>query len=70
MASLTLQIEGMSCGHCLNAVRKSLGNLPGVHIGSVQIGRALLEYDPALIDPAKISAAVDQAGYHANVVPS
>jgi len=65
MDSLTLRIEGMSCGHCLNAVNKSLAALPGVRITSVVIGRAQVEFDPAKVDPARIIAAIDDAGYRA-----
>ena len=65
MKDLTLHIEGMSCGHCLNAVRGALGALPGVEIGSVKIGRADLRYDENALDPARIEAAVTEAGYRA-----
>jgi len=65
MQELTLHIEGMGCGHCLNAVNQALGRLPGVRVDSVQMGRAELGFDPAVIDPLRISAAVQEAGYRA-----
>ena len=65
MRSLTLHIEGMSCGHCLNAVNRALAQLPGVAIGRVRIGRADVRYDESAIDPARIEAAVAEAGYRA-----
>ena len=65
MRHLTLHIEGMSCGHCLNAVNRALAGLPGVEIGSVRIGRADLRYDERIMDPARIEAAVAEAGYRA-----
>ncbi len=65
MASLTLQIEGMSCGHCLNAVNKALTELDGVTIKEVRMGRAEVEYDPAKVDQGKIVGAVSEAGYQA-----
>jgi copper chaperone len=65
MRSLTLHIEGMSCGHCLNAVRQALAELPGVEIESVRIGRADLRYDERTLEPARIEAAVVDAGYRA-----
>ena len=64
MKTLSLTIEGMSCGHCLNAVNRSLASLPGVVVQSVVLGRATVSYDPAAIDAGKISAAVEGAGYH------
>ena len=70
MQKLTLTINGMSCGHCLNTVRGVLGRVPGVKIESVSIGRATLEFDPAAADAAQIAAAVTAAGYAAHAVPA
>ena len=64
MKSLTLGIEGMSCGHCLGAVNRSLSSLAGVSVQSVELGRATVSYDPATVDPRQIEAAVEAAGYH------
>lgn len=63
---LTLHIEGMSCGHCLNAVNQALAQHPGVEIESVQMGRATVRYDESRTDPARIEAAVAEAGYSAS----
>ena len=68
MTTLKLAIEGMSCGHCLNAVNKSLAGLAGVRIKSVAIGRAELEFDPTLADAPRIVAAIDGAGYRATPI--
>jgi copper chaperone CopZ len=65
MRQVTLHIEGMSCGHCLNAVNHALGALPGVEIESVQIGRAAVRYDESKVSPSQIVAAVTGAGYRA-----
>jgi copper chaperone CopZ len=65
MRLLTLHIEGMSCGHCLNAVSQALAGLPGVQVESVRMGRADLRYDEATVAPANIEAAVAEAGYPA-----
>ena len=65
MRRLTLHIEGMSCGHCLNAVNGALATLPGVQVDSVRIGRAELSYDESATTPSRIEAAVADAGYPA-----
>jgi copper chaperone CopZ len=65
MRQVTLHIEGMSCGHCLNAVNRALGALPGVEIESVQIGRAAVRYDESKVSPSQIVGAVTDAGYRA-----
>jgi copper chaperone len=62
---LTLHIDGMSCGHCLNAVNRALVGMPGVEIDAVRIGRAELRYDEHVVDPSQIEAAVADAGYRA-----
>jgi copper chaperone len=69
MQDLILHIEGMSCGHCLNAVNRALAALPGVEIQSVKIGRADLRYDEHTVGPSRIEAAVADAGYHATAAP-
>jgi copper chaperone len=68
MTTLKLAIEGMSCGHCLNAVNRSLAGLAGVKIKSVAVGRAELEFDPAVMDSPRIIAAIDDAGYRATPI--
>ena len=70
MRRLTLHIEGMSCGHCLNAVNSALAALQGVQVDSVRIGRAELHYDEAVTTPSRIEAAVADAGYRASVTPA
>ena len=67
MRDLTLSIDGMSCGHCLNAVNRALADLPGVEVRSVRIGLAELRYDERAVEPSSIEAAVTGAGYPARV---
>ena len=65
MRQITLNIDGMSCGHCLNAVSQALGRLPGVEVESVRMGRAELRYDDSVTTPEAITTAVTEAGYRA-----
>ncbi len=67
MRQITMHIEGMSCGHCLNAVNQALAAVPGVAIESVQIGRATVRFDDALTTTEQIVQAVSDAGYKAAV---
>ncbi len=69
MRPATVHIEGMSCGHCLNAVHRALRAIPGVEIESVQMGRAQLRYDEQTTTPSALEAAVAEAGYRATVGP-
>jgi copper chaperone len=65
MSKVTLHIEGMSCGHCLNAVNRALATQPGTTIESVQIGRAIVD---TTIAPETLVAAIEDAGYRATAV--
>lgn len=67
MTKAELSIEGMSCGHCVMHVRKALESLPGVKAESVEIGRATVSFDPAMVDAGRIEAAVTEEGYPARV---
>ena len=67
MRQATLQIEGMSCGHCLNAVNRALSAIPGVSIEAVRIGRADVRYDETTTSPSDLEGAVAEVGYRAVV---
>jgi copper chaperone len=70
MTAMTLHISGMTCGHCLNAVKNALSTAPGVQLRSVQMGRAEVDYDPAVTTPEQIKDAVADAGYDATPAPA
>ena len=63
-----LKIEGMTCGHCVMAVKKALAEVPGVD----KVVDVSLEQKQAVVsgsaDNAALTAAVADAGYEAQVV--
>ncbi|MDD4775391.1 MAG: copper ion binding protein [Syntrophomonas sp.] len=61
----TLDVEGMSCMHCVNAIKKSVVALPGVSKVEVDlIGKKVaVDFDPNLVDLGKIKAKIEDAGY-------
>ncbi len=63
MAETILKIEGMSCGHCVMAVKKAIDNLDGVTSSEVAIGSAKVTYDAAKTGKDVIEKAVINAGY-------
>ncbi len=65
MNKLELEIDGMSCSHCVAAVSEALGELPGVTVEQVRVGAAQLSYHPDTISPDQIVLAVEDAGYSA-----
>ena len=68
MNHLNLKIDGMSCGHCVARVEKTLSKLDGVHVSRVDVGSAELDYDPARTPFARIREALDDAGYTAQPI--
>ncbi|HEV8122853.1 MAG TPA: cation transporter [Gemmatimonadales bacterium] len=70
MKSITLHIEAMSCGHCLNAVNQAIASVPGAKPIAVRMGRADIEYDESLTSPANIAETVRAAGYPATPIGS
>jgi copper chaperone len=63
MKNLDLAIEGMSCGHCVTAVKKELSKLKGVTIESVEVGKARIQFDENAISLDRVIRAVENAGY-------
>ncbi len=70
MERVTLEVRGMSCGHCVAAVKKALAGLPGV--GEVEVSldppRAKVSYDPAKTAPDSLTKATEAEGYPSSVV--
>ncbi|HTR81258.1 MAG TPA: heavy-metal-associated domain-containing protein [Bacteroidota bacterium] len=63
MKSHELQIEGMTCGHCVMSVKKELTKLENVVVEEVQIGKARVKYDEAKVMRRVFEQAVEGAGY-------
>lgn len=60
-----LDITGMSCGHCVARVKKTLEAQPGVEVHDVQVGSADVSVPDAVALDA-IVAALDEAGFAVN----
>ncbi len=63
MTQKEFKIEGMSCGHCVMAVKKELQKIENLKIDNVEIGSAKVEFDENQIDNKKIIDAIEEAGY-------
>lgn len=65
MTRIVFDVKGMSCQHCVNAVKKAAGSLEGV--GQVDVtlatGKVTVDYDPAKVAVDKIKAAIAEEGY-------
>jgi copper chaperone len=60
----TYSVTGMSCQHCVAAVRDEVGKVDGVTSVAVDLasGAVTIESD-APVDPAAVTAAIEEAGY-------
>ncbi len=56
------KIEGMSCNHCVMAVKKSLTKL-NLKNFEVKIGYAFIEFDETNVSDANIINSIGEAGY-------
>jgi copper chaperone len=63
MKEITINIEGMSCQHCVMRVKKAIEGLAGISGLSVEVGSAKVTFDESKIQQADIENAVVKAGY-------
>ena len=69
MTNAQLQVQGMTCGHCVTAVEKALRSKDGVRSASVdlQAGVAKVEFDESAVDADQLIAVVEEEGYTATL---
>ena len=65
----TINVSGMTCGHCVSAVTMELSLLPSVPEVEVDLesGQVTITSDAAL-EQSQLATAIDEAGYE--LVPS
>ncbi len=64
MTTTILNLEGLTCGHCVASTRKALEAVPGTTQVDVELSKATVQSSASsqqLID------AVEEAGYHAEL---
>ncbi len=63
METLTLGVDGMTCGGCVVSVEKAVARLKGVHTVRVSLERKEVAIDGEALDRATLAAAIYEAGY-------
>lgn len=65
MAAITLNVEGMSCGHCQARIEKALMEIEGIERVEVSLEKAqvAVEYDQEKVGLDQIKEAIEDAGY-------
>ena len=60
----TVQVAGMTCSHCVNAVTQEISKLGGVTRVDIDLASGSVTVESSQpIDSASVAAAVDEAGY-------
>jgi Cu+-exporting ATPase len=67
--SIDLNVTGMTCAACQANVQRALARQPGVSDASVNLmtGQARVIFDPSMVQPPQLVAAVEDVGYGAEV---
>lgn len=65
MATTTLQVKGMSCGHCKMAVENALKELDGVTQAEVNLeaGKVNVTFDDSKVTVDAMKEAIEDQGY-------
>ena len=64
MTTRAYVVDGMTCGHCVNAVTEEVSQVPGVTAVDVDLASGgLTVTSDAPVDDAAVRAAVEEAGY-------
>lgn len=65
MENITLNVKGMSCGHCVKAVEGSVGALQGVEQVKVNLeaGKVDVAFDSDKVTVERIKETIDDQGY-------
>jgi copper chaperone len=62
MTAKEFKIDGMTCGHCVMAVKRELSKL-NLESAEVEIGTAQVKFDETKIDSSTIENAISEAGF-------
>ena len=63
MSTVSMKIGGMTCGHCVAAVKKALESVQGATVEQVAIGSAQVRFDESATSLAALEQAVEDEGY-------
>ena len=65
MSKATLNVQGMSCGHCVNSIEGNVGKLNGVDLGKVHLdtGKVDVAFDSDKISLKEITDVIEEQGY-------
>ena len=68
MKDLHIEIVGMTCDHCVRAVKNRLAATPGVSVKDVKVGTADIDLDESTASMTDVEDAISDEGYTVDVV--
>jgi copper chaperone len=63
MTTNTLNVQGMSCQHCVNAIESALRSIGASGRVDLPNGRVEVSYDESKLTLEQIKAAIEEQGY-------
>ena len=65
MSSTEIDIDGMNCDGCAERIQRLLTQESGVREADVSYrdGRAIVQFNPAAVEPARLYEVIAQAGF-------
>ena len=65
MSSAEIGIDGMNCDGCAERIQRLLTQESGVRKADVSFsdGRAIVQFNPAAVEPARLHEVIEQAGF-------
>lgn len=66
METKIIQVEGMSCQHCVHSIKTALEELKGVSKVEVDLQgkKVTVELDPQVVTLDMVKDAIEDQGYH------
>jgi copper chaperone len=64
MQTITLQVQGMSCGHCVNSVEGALKEIGAEGKVDLAGGKVEIQFDEAKLQVETIKEAIEEQGYY------
>lgn len=65
MTKTVINVDGMACEHCVNAITKAVGAVAGVNSVAVDLGAktVTVDHDLALAPVEKLKEEIEDQGY-------
>ena len=65
MQNVVFKVEGMTCAHCQNRIKKAITNLTGVSnvVVNLEDKTVIIDSNPSLISELQLRETIEHAGY-------